>query len=88
MDAQIMVRVILVVVLVGAVLVAMRANDRGAKKCPNCGEKKPRLLEEKTEDIKVETITLPGVGGRTHVNSTQKYACQQCGHIWTHQVKT
>ena len=88
MDSQTLIRLTIILLAVFAIYVAMRANDRSAKQCPECKSKKIRLLDDKTEDIHVETISLPGVGARTHVNSTQKYACQQCGHIWTHRVKT
>ena len=65
--------------------------DRKATKagiCPACKSKRIKTLDTKTENIAVDKILLPGVGGTTHVTSTVTQACQACGHKWQKKVTT
>lgn len=90
MDAETLLRIGIVVLIIIGVFFRV-LQSRGTKhklKCPKCDSTYLKVLENKTEDIHVETISLPGVGAQTHVRSSVKRACQKCGHIWTQQAST
>ena len=81
----------LLIVIMFAVGIYFAFRDRGEKKqikCPKCSSTNVRIIDRQTENIHVETVSLPGVGGRTHVRTKLTYACQKCGHRWTTRVHT
>lgn len=88
MDIQLLLRIAIVVLIVVGVAFTLLKNRRSAMQCPKCSSTQLKVIDTKTDDIHVETISLPGVGAQTHVRSTVKRACQQCGHMWTQQSST
>lgn len=89
MDAGSLIRLLIVVMFVVGLYFAFRdRGDQKKVKCPKCDSSNVKVIDRQTENIHVETVSLPGVGGRTHVRTKLTYGCQKCGNRWTRTVQT
>ena len=89
MSVDALVRLLIVLMFVVGLYFAFRDRGENRKvKCPKCGSTNAKIINRQTENIHVETVTLPGIGGRTHIRTNLTYACQKCGHRWTQTVQT
>ncbi|MGB1252379.1 MAG: hypothetical protein ACPG8W_17305 [Candidatus Promineifilaceae bacterium] len=89
MDVNTIVRLGLILMFAVGLYFAMKGRGPTAEeKCPKCGTRDVQVLSRETENIEVNTMSLPGVGGRTSVRTRFSFACQKCGHCWQKSIHT